>query len=638
VRLRAFGADRGATRFEAVATWLALWIVGGLYLAGWAVQTGEATNATFSLYHVPGYLGLIALAAVVAERMFDRSIGAGPAGRVRSAWTGRTAGERVIVVGTIVLLTFVVSDVIWTVVLGIGTGLEARQAPTRLLLPLGLVLVASGWLVGADVGGHRLGWLGVVSATTILGALGFWIGTWHPVFSPWSARSPLSATDLRTEIWTMHPDGSLQTRIVPTGSGEVSEPAWSPDGRQLVYAGWSLAEDGSRLVNLWIANADGTGARQITSDSEWDWLPAWSPNGQWIAFTSRSTPEASQPGAVAQPQPGGVPATATESGDWSIFLVRPDGSERLRLTDGGQSMAPVWSPDGSKLAYHGTRDGNLDVFVANADGTQERRITQDPGDDWSPAWSPDGTRLVFTSNRAGNDDVWEVSVTGGAATQLTHDRAADQVPVWSPDGSRIAFVSDRTGDVEVWSMAPDGTDVTNLTQSPGSDDGRWSVAYSPDGSRIAFARWSPPPLVAEPLVRDDLGFLGMLAAALSVAIVVLVVDALGGLPLGGLTVAIGVSTAIIAAVSDGWRFIPAGVLAGGLADLVAWRLSGWRRRIALTVAVPATLVAALLVTVSIVDGLGWSISLAAGAVVAAALLGLGLAAVSLVGRPAERPG
>jgi len=636
--MRAFGADRGASRFEALATWLALWVVGGLYLAGWAVQTGTATNATFSLYHVPGYLGLIALAAVVAERMFDRSIGAGPAARIRSAWTGRSAGERVIVVGTIVLVAFVVLDLAWTVTLGIGDGLEGRQAPTRLLLPLGLILVASGWLVGASVGGHRLGWLGVVAATTILGALGFWIGAWHPVFTPWSAQSPVSGTDLRTEIWTMAPEGALQTRIVPTGTGEVSEPAWSPDGKQLAYTAWTLAPDGSRLADLWIANADGTGARQITTDPEWDWLPAWSPNGQWIAFTSRPTPKAGQPGAVAQPQPGGVPAAATESGDWSIYLVRPDGTERLRLTEGGQSMAPAWSPAGSKLAYHGTRDGNLDVFVANADGTEERRITQDPRDDWSPAWSPDGTQLVFTSNRAGNDDVWALAASGGPAAQLTHDRAAEQVPVWSPDGSRIAFVSDRTGDVEVWSMAPDGSDVRNLTHSPGSDDGRWSVTYSPDGSRIAFARWSPPPLFAEPLVRDDLGFLGMLATAASIAVVLLVVDALGGLPVGGLTVAIGVATAIIAAVSDGWRFIPAGIVAGALADVVAWRLRGSRRRMALAVTVPAALVAALLLTVAVVDGLGWSITLAAGAVVAAALVGLGLAVVSLVGRPAARSG
>src|SRR5215212_5190945 len=117
------GGDRGASRFEAIATWLSLWIAAGVFLVGWATQTGQTESATFSIYHVPGYLGLIALLAVVGERMFDRSAGGGVAGRLRSAWAGRSAGERVIVVGRLVLRAYLVRDDLWQVAWGIGNGL-----------------------------------------------------------------------------------------------------------------------------------------------------------------------------------------------------------------------------------------------------------------------------------------------------------------------------------------------------------------------------------------------------------------------------------------------------------------------------------------------------------------------------------
>ena len=623
--------ERGASRFEALATLLALWIVAGLFLIGWALQTGRADNATFSLYHVPGYLGLAALVVIVAERLFDRTAGGGFGGRLRSAWAGRSAGERVIAIGTGILLGYLVADIAWGAVFGIGTGLDGRIAPSRLLLPLGLGLVASGWLVGAVAGGHRPGWLGVVSFTAILGVLSFWIGPWHPVATAWAATARTSATDLRTEIWTMAADGGAPTRIVETGGGEVSEPAWSPDGRRLAYVAWTNEDERGLTADIWTVAVDGTDPRRVTDGPEREWLPAWSPDGNWLAFTSREPAATPQPAGLTQPEAGGPPdAISSSAGAWAIYVVHPDGTDRHRLTTAGESMAAVWSPDGTELAYHGTRDGNLDVFVAAADGTGERRVTDDPGADWSPQWSPDGSRLVFTSDRAGNDDVWAVPATGGPATQLTHDPAADQVPVWSPDGARIAFVSDRSGDVEVWSMAADGSDVRNLTRSPGSDDGRWSVGWSPDGSRLVYARWNPPPLDSQPLVRDDLGTIGMLLTALILALVLVAVDALGGLPVGGLTVVLGVSTLIVAAVSDGWRFVPAALLAGAVGDVISWRAAPRVRHAALPAVVPATFVAVLLLTLAVVGDLGWSTTLAAGVVVAAGLLGLGAAAVAVI--------
>jgi Tol biopolymer transport system component len=631
VAVRRIFEDRQATLFEGIATALAAWIVLGAYLVSWALQTGQTQNATFSIYHVPAYLGLIALVVVVLERIFDRSAGGGIRGRIRSAWAARSPGERLIVVGTLFVLGYVLGDVIWQAVTPIGSGLEARQAPTRLLLLIGLGLVASGWILAAALAGTRVGWLGVLGFTTILAIANFWIGGWHPIAVDRAARPAVSAADPTSEIWTMAADGSLQTRVVRVDGANLSQPAFSPDGRQIVYVRWPTAPVKWQEADLWIVGADGSNAHLLAHDTELDWIPAWSPDGAWIAFTSRAAQAQPAAAQVAQPQPGGPPVVlANDAGGWRTYLIRANGSDRHALTTGGQALAPVWSPDGQRLAYHGTRDGNLDVFVANADGTGEQRITDDPAADWSPAWSPDGTKLAFTSNRSGNDDVWIVGVDGDGATDLTNNPAADQVPVWSPDGARIAFVSDRTGDVEVWSMARDGSDLRNLTQSPSTNDGQWSVGWSHDGTRLVYARSTDPPIDSVPVVREDLGLAGMLLAILALVLIVLAVDGVGGVPFGGFTAMIGASTLLVAAVSDGWLLLPAGIAAGIIGDLVARGEPRTIRRIALASLVPATFVFADLAILAATADLGWSASLAAGAVLASGLLGLTVAIATTI--------
>ena len=112
---------------------------------------------------------------------------------------------------------------------------------------------------------------------------------------------------------------------------------------------------------------------------------------------------------------------------------------------------------------------------------------------------------------------------------------------------------------------------------------------------------------------------------------------LGGLPLGGVTVVVGVSTLIVAAVSDGWRFVPAAHHAGAVADLLAARLAGPIRRLAVATALPSAYAAFVLLTVAVTTGLGWSITLALGVVLAAGLIGFGLAIASFArSRIAER--
>jgi Tol biopolymer transport system component len=531
----------------------------------------------------------------------------------------------------------VVVDLLWIQLFDIGTGVEGRQAPSRLLLLVGLGLIAANWLVAAPATGRPVGWLGVVGFTTLLALGFFWLGDWHPVFNPMAGRIDPRG-ELTSEVWTMAPDGSTQTRVVEADGFEATQPAWSPDGGRIVYVAWKDRPDGALGADLWTVGSDGSDARQLTDDPEWDWIPAWSPDGQWIAFTSREAAKAPLPTTPARPEAGGERGfVAPDSNAWDIYLIHPDGSDRHRLTNAGDSGAATWSPDGTHLTYHGNRDGNLQLFVANADGSGEVQVTTDASSHWSPVWSPDGTQLVYVGDASGNDDVWRIGTDGQGAINLTNNSAADQVPYWSPDGSRIAFESDRTGDPEIWSIATDGSDPRDLSRSPDSNDGRWSVTWSTNGARLAYARSPLAGLENPPTVREDLGFAGIALLALILALVMVAIDGVGGLPRGGVTVVVAVATLMVVAVSGGWRFLPAAVLVGILGDVIASRPAGRGRRIALASLVPAAFVALYFVTIALTGGVAWSMTLAGGAIVGSALIGAGVALLTSRWSPAQPP-
>ena len=181
-------------------------------------------------------------------------------------------------------------------------------------------------------------------------------------------------------------------------------------------------------------------------------------------------------------------------GNGEVYVMNPDGSFPLNLTntissDGpygapGQVGRPAWSPDGLRIAFCSTDQGNTEINSMNADGSHRTRLTDDEGLDWFPRWSPDGSRIAFMSNRDGDFDVYVMEADETNVIQLTDNPGWDGWPTWSPDGSRIAFTSLRDGDHEIYLMNADGTDQKNLTNS--SDRSDWDADWSPDGSRIAW--------------------------------------------------------------------------------------------------------------------------------------------------------
>lgn len=169
-----------------------------------------------------------------------------------------------------------------------------------------------------------------------------------------------------------------------------------------------------------------------------------------------------------------------------IYSVDPDGSDATRLSDGqGLDQAPVWSPDGTRIAFTGFRppiEGESpNIFVMNRDGEDVRLLVANGFD---PSWSPDGSKLAFSREARGDIDIYVVNADGSGLIRLTDDPARDVSATWSPDGRKLAFVkgSDGSGFGALYVMNTDGTDVQQIfTGRPVAD-----AAWSPRSDEIVF--------------------------------------------------------------------------------------------------------------------------------------------------------
>ena len=220
--------------------------------------------------------------------------------------------------------------------------------------------------------------------------------------------------------------------------------------------------------------------------------------GPWSDYVSATTPKNTGGGQLVRltdngawdgspawsPDGGRIAFESTRDGNWEIYVMNADGTGVVRLTDDDAwDRSPAWSPDGGRIAFGSDRDGNQEIYVMNADGTGVVRLTDNRASDYNPAWSPDGGRIAFGSDRDGNWEIYVMNADGTGVVRLTNNTAVDYFPTWSPDGGRIAFGSDRDGNREIYVMNADGTGVVRLT-----DNEAWDgyPAWSPDGGRIAF--------------------------------------------------------------------------------------------------------------------------------------------------------
>src|SRR5580693_7850222 len=219
----------------------------------------------------------------------------------------------------------------------------------------------------------------------------------------------------------------------------------------------------TKTFQLMVADADGENPRIVMQSNEPLMSPAWSPDGQSLAYVS------------------------FEDKLPSIYVQLLKTGERRRVSArAGVNQAPAWSPDGKKLALTlSTRDGNLDVYVLDMATQALTRITDDPGIDTEPQWSKDGQNLYFTSDRAGGPQIYRVGTQAGdKPRRLTFQGSYNARPRLSPDESQLAFVTQEDGGYRIATMDLRGRgEVQVLTK------GHFDVSpsYAPNGAEIIYA-------------------------------------------------------------------------------------------------------------------------------------------------------
>jgi TolB protein len=625
------------SRFAWLVVLLATWIFGGALLFVWALNHRLTDDVGLSPYHVVFYSGIITLAAISVAVVVRAVRGGRPWRRAFPPGYGSLG------VGALVLLAWPIADIGWRE--GVGFHQESIEnfiAPSRLLVPIGLVLVAVGPLRAAmrSVGPVRHRGPVIASAGLVFSLLG--IGGFQPVDSPWLE----SASDApQLEIWVMDADGSHQTRLIEASGGyDYSNAVWSPDGTRIAFARFRSPDRvgvPSDDADIWVAQADGSEARPLVEGIGWQWIPHWSPDGLWIVYTV-DPPGGPGHGAGLNAPPFGFgqgpgfgqpPAVSPEVDVWR---VRADGTgPSERLTDApSDDRAGVYSPDGQRLLFDSTRqEGRTGIYVMNPDGTNVVRVTF-LGDDWGGTWSPDGTRIAFNSSTTGvPSDIYVAAFPGDGSPplRLTREHAGDAAPSWSSDGSRITFSSYRGGEQELWSMAADGSDLRNLTRTTSASEylAPGGEAWGP-GGRILYDRSPNGPASTHSLVRENLGVAGTLFGAIMFAIVVLVVVRVRA-PFGAVAFMMGLATVVAAVGNDEWRFVPAAIVGGLLVDVVIRMTPPRWRSGAAGAASAAALVLSVGATVILTTGLGWTPTLLLGVTMACAVIGWGLG--GLIGRP-----
>jgi Tol biopolymer transport system component/imidazolonepropionase-like amidohydrolase len=164
-----------------------------------------------------------------------------------------------------------------------------------------------------------------------------------------------------------------------------------------------------------------------------------SPDGQWLAFDLQG----------------------------SLWVVSSKGGAARRITDYfNDAHLPVWSPDGTRLAYYAYRDGDYDLWTVRPDGSDARQLTHGEDDDRDPAWSPDGKSIAFASDRGGSYDIWVANVADGALRQITKGPREDRAPAWSADGKTLAFSGTQGPQNGIYSVSAEGGEAAPLRLAP----------------------------------------------------------------------------------------------------------------------------------------------------------------------------
>jgi len=230
----------------------------------------------------------------------------------------------------------------------------------------------------------------------------------------------------------------------------------------------AFVKRGATARDVWVADWDGRNAAPVSArGGGMALLPSWSPDGKSVLYTLYKR---------SAKYPNGKPEL------WRVDV--DSGRTSLVLARGDQTMGGVYSPDGSKIAFTVTENTNSEIWVANADGSGAKKITNSPAIDTSPTWSPDGSKIAFVSDRHGTPQIFVMNADGSNVERLTFAGNYNQSPVWSPRGDEIVFTArDERLAFDVFVIKVADKSIRRITQGQGNNEG---ATWAPNGRMLLF--------------------------------------------------------------------------------------------------------------------------------------------------------
>jgi Tol biopolymer transport system component len=277
----------------------------------------------------------------------------------------------------------------------------------------------------------------------------------------------LIAVSADDQIYIMNADGS-NLRLLTDNNPNVRYryPALSPDGTMIAFT-----RDAAEEHALYVVGIDGNNLRRLSSSTVSVAEPAWSPDGSKIAYLRGYDTTY-----------GGL-ANITSCGG-QIYVIDVFSGKETNLTGSAGGVDPAWSPDGTRIAFSSSRDGNFEIYTMTPQGGEVKRLTNTGGGEADPAWSPDGTQIAYTSNlpqvrvecgfmstgRPGQGgipgeettSIYIMTAEGADHTQLPMTSGGME-PTWSPDGTHLALVIDAKGGFQLYVIGADGSRLQRLT-------------------------------------------------------------------------------------------------------------------------------------------------------------------------------
>ena len=253
-----------------------------------------------------------------------------------------------------------------------------------------------------------------------------------------------------------------------------------------------LNADRQALYQIFVMDTNGENRVRLTDDPVRANNPTWAPNGRKIAFTSAKhgkddiyviNVDRDVQGRLIKEtiivEPPNVEAQAQD-----VAATLDNGAQRLTANP-AHDDSPTWSADGKQIAFMSRRDGDREIYIMEADGSNQHNLTNNPAQDRDPAFSPNGKSIAFRSNRDGNYEIYVMTSEGRDVSRITDNPAQDARPRWSPDSKKLAYTNNEHRNSEIYVLDLATGEQQNITKDERADA---SPTWSADGKMIAFTR------------------------------------------------------------------------------------------------------------------------------------------------------